>query len=308
MDQPQAVCRFAPTASGRAHPGTLLAGMLAWLDAKKNKARFILRMEDIDPDRVTDEWRNGLLDDFIWFGLTWDELIWQSKCKSEHEKALDVLAAKGMLYSCSCSRSDLRRAHIPSVSGGYVYPGTCREKRIEDWRNCKENIRCRIGDEFIRLTDESGLDLSQDVAAMMGDPVLRRKDGTITYQLAVVVDDHLSGVTRIIRGRDIADSTATQVALMKYLDFPIPQYRHHLLLLEPRGSKFAKFHGAVGADTLRNFYSPEELIGLLAQVTGFRPDNSPVSLHELTSDFEWAQVRSEDTVLEWDGKKLTWKK
>jgi len=298
------ICRFAPTTSGRAHPGTLLAGMLAWLDAKSRKAKFILRMEDIDPDRVHDKWRTGLLDDLEWFGLTWDEIVWQSECKKNHDAVMDILCAKGLLFSCSCTRGDLKRANIPSVAGGFVYPGTCRSKRVHDWRSCVENIRCDMSGQKIMLLDESGLDLSQDVESAMGDPVVRRRDGSFTYQLAVVADDNASGVTRIVRGRDIADSTATQVALYRMLDFKLPKYRHHFLLLEPRGEKFAKFHGAVGSDVLKKYYSADELRGILANIAGLHPDQSPVTMERLLQNFSWEKVETRDRVLSWEKGRL----
>lgn len=298
------VCRFAPTTSGRAHPGTLLAGLLAWLDAKKQSARFILRMEDIDPLSVRDHWRKELLSDLEWFGLTWDKIVWQSELKKNHESAMDILAQKDVLYKCKCTRGHLRKANLPSLSGGYIYPGTCRAERIREWRDCKENIRCDLSGMSIDLIDESGLDLSQNIGKTMGDPVVRRRDGSFTYHLAVVADDNASGVTRIVRGRDIADSTATQVAFYNLLGYTPPQYRHHLLLLEPRGEKFAKFHGAVGADILRKHYSPEELCGFLAWVANLKDDDTPCKPEDLLECFNWERVATEDQVVDWTGEKL----
>jgi glutamyl/glutaminyl-tRNA synthetase len=300
-------CRFAPSASGRAHPGTLLAGLLAWLDARSRGASFLLRIEDIDPQRATAEWRDGLIEDLTWFGLDWDALEFQAGQAPRHAAALDRLQALGRLYPCSCAKAHLRKTCRALPDGSLVYPGTCRGRALADWRACAENIRCNLDGLAIRLADESGLDLSQVPGRDAGDPVVRRRDGSVTYPLAVVADDAAAGVTRIVRGRDIAPFTAVQAALYRLLDFPLPVYRHHLLLLEPHGEKFAKFHGAVGADTLRRHLSPSTLCGLLAHVCGLRPTADAVSPAGLLEDFHWDRVREADQILDWDGSRLTWR-
>ena len=299
------VCRFAPSSTGRAHPGTLLAGLLAWLDARSCGAEFILRLEDLDPERSRPEWREGLLDDLQWFGLDWDRLELQSENASRHAAALDQLQSLDRLYPCSCSRAKLKESGRIAADGGRVYPGYCRDRRLAgDWRLCHEPLRCRIDETVTNLRDESGLDLSQNVEAAMGDPVLRRRDGAIAYQLAVVVDDAAVGVNRIVRGRDIAASTATQVILHQLLGLPVPVYRHHLLLLEPRGEKFAKLHGAVGADVLRRHISAEALCGQLAQVSGIQADLRSCRPAELASGFDWRKIKKENQVLAWTGETL----
>ena len=132
--------------------------------------------------------------------------------------------------------------------GGWRYTGRCREQPLPagGWRAADAALRVRMPEARVEVRDESGLDLSQDVAAEMGDPVLRRRDGAIAYHLAVVVDDARAGITRIVRGRDLATSTATHVALQRLLGLPTPVYRHHFLLLEESGGKLAKLHGSIG--------------------------------------------------------------
>ncbi len=152
--------------------------------------------------------------------------------------------------------------------------------------------------------DEGGLDLAQDPAEVMGDPIVRRRDAAVAYQLAVVVDDAASAVTRVVRGRDLAASTATQVALQRLLGLPEPVYRHHLLLLEERGEKLAKLHGAVGADALRGAYAAPALTGFLAHAAGLRPNAAPLPPAELLRDFDWARVAREDRVVRWTGGAL----
>jgi len=299
------VGRFAPTTSGRAHPGTLLAALLAWLDVKSRGGQFVLRMEDIDPGAQDPGYREGLFEDLRWFGLTWDALVWQSSRTSAHEAALDRLAATGLLYECECSRTRIKAAGIPSVAGGWIYPGTCRHRQVRDWRRSRQNLRVNLGGVRVDVRDEGGLDLGQTLDATMGDPLVRRGDGGVTYQLAVVVDDAEAGVTRVVRGRDLATSTATQVALRGLLGLPIPVYRHHLLLLEPQGEKLAKLHQSIGADVLRNHLSPGALRGFLAWAAGLVDEPTPRTWESLLADFSWSRVGTSDRVVTWDGERLS---
>jgi glutamyl/glutaminyl-tRNA synthetase len=299
-------CRFAPTTSGPAHPGTLLAGLLCWLDARSRRAPIELRLEDIDDTRCTPESARDLRAALDWLGLDWDAEFLQSDRRPEHERALDLLARRGALYPCRCSRSAVKRSGTRAADGGYRYSGTCRERELPaaDWRGCAEALRLRLTPGLFEPVDEGGWDLAQNPAAAMGDPLLRRRDGAIAYHLAVVVDDAQQGVTRVVRGRDLATSTAIHVVLQRLLGFPTPVYRHHLLLLEEHGGKLAKLHGAVGWRALREHYTPERLCGFLAWVAGLRPSPGDATPRELLRDFDWGRVRGEDQVLRWSGSEL----
>lgn len=299
-------CRFAPSTTGHAHPGTLLAGLLAWLDARSRAAPIALRLEDIDPDRCRPELRAAMIDELAWLGLEFDAVQEQHRRAAAHEAALDRLAAAGLLYPCACTRTDLRAAGHRAPDGGFAYPNTCRSRPLPPggWRASREPLRFRLPAGIIAVTDESGLDLSQDAALLMGDPVVRRRDGAVAYQLAVVVDDGDDGVTRVVRGRDIAASTATQVALQRALGYMTPVYRHHLLLLEPRGDKLAKLHGSVGAPELRCVYDPEALVGFLAHAAGLVGDPAPTTPSGLLPAFAWHRVRVPDRIVRWDGAQL----
>lgn len=299
--------RFAPTTSGPAHPGTLLAALLAWLDARSRGARLLLRLEDVDPERCTPERATEMEAALDWLGLDWDEVRVQSADRAAHEAALDRLAAAGRLYPCTCSRTEIARGRVRAADGGWRYTERCREAPLPTggWRAADAALRFRLPDGAIALTDESGLDLSQAPRAAMGDPVLRRRDGAIAYHLAVVVDDGAAGITRVVRGRDLATATATQVALQRALGLPTPAYRHHFLFLERSGDKLAKLHGAVGWRELATAYSAEGLCGLLAQLAGLAPEPVPCRPRELLADFDWARVRADDLALAWDGSKLT---
>jgi glutamyl-tRNA synthetase/glutamyl-Q tRNA(Asp) synthetase len=293
------VGRFAPSSTGPAHPGTLLAALLCWLDARSRGVRLLLRLEDLDPQRARDLWSTRLEADLAWLGLDFDAVERQSGAAPRHEEALDRLAAAGRLYPCRCTRSDLRRAGHPAPDGGFAYPGTCRGRPLppEGWRASPDPLRVRLPEGPLALRDESGLDLSQDPVRAFGDPVVRRRDGAVAYHLASVVDDAASGVTRVVRGRDLALHTATQVRLRELLGIPVPVYRHHLLLLEERGGKLAKLHGAVDLDALRPRYDAPALVGFLARAAGLRATEDPVTPAALRDGFRWEGVADRDRVV-----------
>ena len=242
-------------------------------------------------------------EDLAWLGLDFDAIEVQSAFAARHAAALDRLAARGVLYPCACTRSRLRAESDPALGRGARYPNHCRGRTLpaDGWRASAEPLRVALPPGRVAPRDEGGLDLSQDPAAELGDPIVRRRDGALAYQLAVVVDDAASGVTRVVRGRDLAASTATQVALQRLLGLPEPVYRHHLLLLEQHGGKLAKLHGAVGVEALRRTYDAPALVGLLACAAGLRERPEPVTPAGLLRDFDWARVRSVDRVVRWNG-------
>ena len=299
------VSRYAPSTTGRAHPGTLLAALLCWLDARSRGARLLLRLEDLDPQRCRPEYADAMQDDLAWLGVEFDAVERQSERGEDHLDALGSLAARGRVYPCRCSRSDLRLNGERSPDGGYRYPNRCRERTLAQ-AGPNDALRVRLDPGVVRVVDEAGDDLSQDVSAAFGDPIVRRRDGGVAYLLANVVDDARSRVSRIVRGRDLATTTATQVALRALLGLgPDPVYRHHLLLLESRGEKLAKLHGAVGAGALRGAYDAPSLCGVLACAAGLQGAPEPVRPGELLPDFDWSRVATRDRLLGWDGEKLT---
>jgi len=292
--------RFAPSTTGEAHPGTLLSALLVWLDARSRGRRVVLRLEDLDVTRVKAQWATQLVEACAWLGLDWDEVVVQSQRAPAYEAALDTLAAAGRLYACTCSRAT-RVGGRRAPDGGWAYDNACRSKTITDWRCSVDAVRVRLDDDPIALIDEGGLDVSQRPAIDMGDPVVRRKDAVIAYQLAVVVDDAAAGITDVVRGRDIAPSTATQVMLQRLLGVPTPRYRHHFLLLEDDGrDKLAKLHGAIPFSALRARHAGSELCGILAHAAGLRDTPEPVRPRDLIEQFAWARVTVEDRVARFD--------
>ncbi|HEX2484184.1 MAG TPA: glutamate--tRNA ligase family protein [Myxococcota bacterium] len=300
------VGRFAPSTTGPAHPGTLLAALLCWLDARSRGARLLLRLEDLDRERARPAYAAQMVDDLAWLGLSFDAVERQSEHGARHAAALDRLADADRLYPCACSRSRLRERGKSAPDGSARYPGRCRDRALPrgGWRAADEPLRVRLDPGELVPAEEGPLDLRQDPLAAFGDPVVRRRDGAAAYHLASVVDDAAARVTRVVRGRDLAPSTALQLALRRLLGLLEPRYRHHLLLLEERGEKLAKLHGAVGADALRRALGPREMCGFLARAAGLRPSAAPVAPAELVSDFAWDRVETRDAVIRWSAPAL----
>lgn len=295
------ISRFAPSTTGEAHPGTLLSALLVWLDARARGGKALLRLEDLDRTRVKDAWADQMVDALAWLGLTWDETVVQSGRTAAHEAALDRLAAAGRLYPCTCSRA-ARSGGRRAPDGGWAYENTCRGTPLPHagWRAVTHALRVRLDDDRLELVDDGGLDLSQTPARDMGDPVVRRRDGVIAYQLAVVVDDADAGITDVVRGRDIAPSTATQVMLQRLLALPVPRYRHHMLLLEAGGQgKLAKLHGSIPFTQVRARYRGDELCGVLAHGAGLVHAPVPCTPASLLARFDWARVRKDDRIARW---------
>lgn len=302
------VSRFAPSTTGDAHPGTLLSALLSWLDGRVRQNRVMLRLEDIDRDRASDVFAGRLTEALAWLGLAFDDTVVQSERATAHAAALDQLAAAGVLYGCDCSRKDRQRRGRPSPDGGFAYDNRCRDRGLPPggWREASKSgtVRARLPDTRVTLVDDGGLDLSQTPAIDMGDPVVVRRGGAIAYHLAAVVDDAAIEVSHVVRGRDLATAAATQIQLRTLLGKPHPRYRHHFLLLEPRGEKLAKLHGSVGVQALRERYTGEALCGILAHAAGLADSPAPTTPRALLATFSWDRVRTDDVALVWNGHAL----
>jgi len=294
--------RFAPSTTGPAHPGTLLAALLCWLDARVRGAPVALRLEDLDRERSNPARVAAMERDLAWLGLDFDARFLQSEATARHEEVLERLVREGRVYACGCSRARIREAGVLAPDGSHRYPGHCRARIVgaADWRAHPAPLRIRLDAVEIPLRDESGLDLSGDAEALFGDPLVRRRDGAYAYHFVSVVDDEAERVGRVVRGRDLAPSTTVQVALQRLLGFPTPRYRHHALLLERTGEKLSKLHGAVGADALRARYDAPALCGLLASSVGLVPPGTRCLPAELVARFDWARVSAVDVELAWN--------
>ena len=304
------VGRFAPTPSGKMHLGNVLCCLVAWLSARSQGGKVLLRVEDLDPERSGADYERQIEEDLRWLGLDWDEggleaaggRYCQSGRSGVYEQYFDILSEKGLIYPCFCSRAELHAADAPHLSDGrYFYPGTCRkltpEEAAEKAKKRKPAWRVKVLDETVRFTDLHYGPYAENLAAECGDFVVRRADGVFAYQLATAVDDGLMGVTEVVRGRDLIGSTARQLWLQRTLGLPSPVYGHIPLLTDWDGRRLSKRDGDLDLARLREKWRPEEIIGMLAEAAGILPAYRPVSARELVPLFSWGKVKKGDVRL-----------
>ena len=235
----QYVGRFAPSPTGPLHFGSLVAAVASYLQASAHDGRWLVRIEDIDPPREQAGAAALIIEALERYGFEWDgDVIFQSETLGAHNEVLRHLLAEGLAYPCGCSRKDL--ANAPRGPLGIIYPGTCR-----DGCDAEETaIRLRTTDDPITFEDGLQGTITQRLQSESGDFVIRRRDGLIAYQLAVVVDDESQGVTEIVRGIDIIDSTPRQIWLQRLLGYRTPAYVHIPVVTHPDGDKLSKLTGA----------------------------------------------------------------
>ena len=304
------VGRFAPTPSGKMHLGNVLCCLIAWLSARSQGGKVLLRVEDLDPERSGADYERQIEEDLRWLGLDWDEggleaaggRYCQSGRSGVYEQYFDILSEKGLIYPCFCSRAELHAADAPHLSDGrYFYPGTCRnltpEEAAEKAKKRKPAWRVKVPDETVRFTDLHYGPYAENLAAECGDFVVRRADGVFAYQLATAVDDGLMGVTEVVRGRDLIGSTARQLWLQRTLGLPSPVYGHIPLLTDWDGRRLSKRDGDLDLARLREKWRPEEILGMLAEAAGILPAYRPVSARELVPLFSWGKVKKGDVRL-----------
>ena len=231
-----------------------MAALGSFAEARSQGGRWLVRMEDLDAARVVPGCAEGILRTLEAFGLTWDgQIEYQSGRKAHYARALQTLSTLGMTYECSCSRRDREDAGR--------YPGTCRHGPT---RPGPTATRFRVDDSLVSFEDHAQ-GVCTFCLAERGDVIVRRRDGAFAYQLAVVVDDALQGVTHVVRGADLLDSTPWQLALQRALDLPRPSYTHLPLLVEPGGAKLAKSRRSVALDPARTGRQLHAALRLLHQ-------------------------------------------
>ena len=259
------VGRFAPSPTGRLHLGNVACSLLAWLSAKSQGGRIVLRIEDLDAERCPRIYADLLEQDLAWLGLVWDEggstggphgPYYQSECADIYTAQYKKLEAQGLVYPCFCSRAQLHAASAPHTSdGNVIYPGTCRDltaAQIAEKRKKKAPAyRVRVPDEEITFLDGCMGPHTENLLRDCGDFYLRRADGVFAYQLAVVVDDARMGVTEVVRGSDLLSSTARQLYLYRLLGLQAPTFAHCPLLLAPDGRRLSKRDGDQSLENLR---------------------------------------------------------
>ena len=296
------VGRYAPSPSGRMHLGNLCCCLLAWLSAKSKGGSVVLRVEDLDAMRCPRSFADLLEEDLAWLGLSADEggskggphaPYYQSERSNLYQQYYDKLAAMGLTYPCFCTRSQLHAASAPHRSDGQVvYQGTCRSLTPEEVA-AKSAIRppawrVQVPDKVVAFTDGHMGRYEENLAADCGDFIVRRADGGFAYQLAVVVDDALMGVTEVVRGADLLSSTPRQLWLYEILGLKAPEFYHLPLLLAPDGRRLSKRDGD---------QSLEEVVGRLAYVCGLTDTPAPRAAADLIDGFSWDKVPKNDILL-----------
>lgn len=305
-DQNLYVGRFAPSPTGPLHAGSLVAALASWIDARAHGGRWLVRIEDVDLPRCVSGADRIILQQLADCGLLPDAPpLYQSQRSALYQQALDDLVARGLAYPCACTRRDieleLERLGRPKTRHGeLVYPGTCRPEHgglqgrtarawrlrtdlaAQDLTSNQATDQMNIAPSAIKSGANQGTPQhlhwfdrrlgpqAQDVAAEVGDFVLKRADGLFAYQLAVVVDDGAQGITHIVRGEDLADNTARQILLQRALGLPTPVYLHTPLVLGPNGEKLSKQNGAQALDTrepLAALNAAAAVLGLQVQAT-----------------------------------------
>lgn len=222
------VGRFAPSPSGPMHFGSLVAALASFLDARHHQGEWLVRIEDLDPPRESPTAPKEILHQLRYFGLHWDhEPLYQSSRLPAYEHALESLSRQNLIYHCTCSRR----------SFGAIYPGNCRGQHLV---NTPYATRIQTTNGSICFDDIFQGQQQQQLEAEIGDFIVKRKDGLIAYQLAVVVDDHHQNVTHVIRGHDLLDSTPRQIYIAKLLGFNAVEYGHFPVVLGDDGHKLSK--------------------------------------------------------------------
>ena len=293
MSEVSADGRFAPSPTGPLHLGSLRTALVAWLFARRGSARFVVRIEDLDPQRSRREFEESQLADLRSLGIDWDgPMIRQSDRMGRYQQALASLDALGRLYPCFCTRAELREAasapHGELPEG--AYPGTCRhlsEAQREDRLAQGRPFALRLDAAAERIAFEDRL--LGLCSGVVDDFVVRRADGVPAYQLAVVVDDGAQRIGEVVRGADLADSTPRQILLARLLALPVPEYAHVPLVLGPDGARLSKRHGA--ATIADRGGPPAATLTLLAHSLGLAAERDRVqSAGELLAEFEPARV------------------
>jgi glutamyl-tRNA synthetase len=301
--------RFAPSPTGSLHLGNLRTAAIAWLAARSTGRRFVVRMEDLDRHQSSAEHERSQLADLESIGIDWEgEVVRQSERFHLYEAAIDDLTGRGLVFECYCTRREIRAEieaapaapHLPPGS----YPGTCRDLTADE-RAARRGagrppaLRLRVPDGSVDGgSDEQLVDaVAGPVAGGVDDVVLRRNDGVPAYNLAVVVDDAVQGVTQVVRADDLLSSTPRQVLLQRLLGYDRPEYAHVPLVVGDDGERLAKRHGAVTLDELAASGVPvDRVVGWIAESIGLAAPGERMSLDRLVDRFDLAALPDEPVV------------
>jgi glutamyl-tRNA synthetase len=298
--------RFAPSPSGDLHLGNLRTALLAWCFARSRRARFMLRIEDLDPQRSRREHEAGQLADLARLGIDWDGEPWhQSERRDRHREAFEALRGQALLYRCWCTRAEIREAAKAPHGAGDAYPGTCRRlsARERTERARRGGVAAwRLDAGAMRVSFEDAL--SGQCTASVDDFVVWRGDpddpaSVPAYNLAVVVDDDDAGIGEVVRGDDLLATTPRQIMLARVLGLEVPRYAHVPLVLDVEGRRLAKRAGAVTlAARLALGEEVADVVGWMAASAGLAPAGAAMSAREALAAFDPAHLRREPTILD----------
>ncbi|MGB0713300.1 MAG: tRNA glutamyl-Q(34) synthetase GluQRS [Gammaproteobacteria bacterium] len=250
LDTPPITGRFAPSPTGPLHFGSLIAALGSYLAARSVGGRWLVRMEDVDRTRTIPGAADGILNSLRAHGLHWDGTVMvQTERDAAYQAAMDSLLERSLAYPCSCNRKRIMAAGLRAVDGGWVYPAYCRNG--PDPARPANIVRLRVDATPVGFEDQVQGGVQQCLETDVGDFPLRRGDGLFAYQLAVVVDDGEQGVTQVVRGSDLLDSTPRQIALQRALGLPQPDYLHLPVATHPGGNKLSKQTHAPALDDER---------------------------------------------------------
>jgi glutamyl-Q tRNA(Asp) synthetase len=271
--------RFAPSPTGPLHFGSLIAALGSYLEARSHDGEWLVRIEDLDPPRTAPGADDDILRTLEACGMTWDgAIIFQSARNAAYHAALHALRRRDLVYPCACSRREIADSGIAGIEG-FVYPGTCRAglppgRVARALRLATRGAAC----EFI---DQVQGRITQQVETEIGDFVLYRNDQLYAYQLAVVVDDAEQGITDVVRGADLLDSTPRQIFLQQLLGLPTPRYTHLPVAVNQQGEKLSKQTLAAPVDATRP-------LPLLIEAMRFLGQSDPPVLTDVHSFWAWA--------------------
>lgn len=274
--------RFAPSPTGALHFGSLVAAVGSYLEARVHGGAWLVRIEDLDPPRVAPGAADDILRTLAACGMEWDGAVAHQSARSEaYHCALHELRRQGHVYACACSRREIADSAVAGIEG-YVYPGTCREglpagRTARGWRVSTQDAK-------IAFDDAIQGHIAQDLEAQIGDFVLYRADRVYAYQLAVAVDDAEQGITDVVRGADLLDSTPRQIHLQRLLGLPTPRYAHLPVAVNEQGEKLSK-------QTLAQPVEREKAALAVVQALRFLGQPAPLGFERatITDIWEWAR-------------------
>ncbi len=311
-NNPKVRGRFAPSPTGRMHVGNLCTALLSWLSVRSAGGAWVLRIEDLDPQRSRYEYARLMEDDLHWLDLDWDEggldnigpygPYIQSQRSEIYSTALNALRNRGLTYPCHCTRAELNASAAPhSGERRPIYNGKCRPAVMPQPTNIPKeasphSVRLYATDSDITFTDRYFGRQLFNPARDCGDFVLRRADGAWAYQLAVVADDAAMDITEVLRGCDLLSSTGQQIYLYQLLGKKAPEYGHLPLICNASGRRLSKRDLSLDMAHLRLRHTPQSLTGILAYLTDLIPTPTPIRADELIPIFKTWRVHDSHIV------------